>query len=153
MIFDVLLSELRNPKSLIHDYDLHVILGTKNTDYRKKFSQFPEVKTYDFFYDQKAYFDLVRSCDVVITRGSSSIWELAASGLHMIMIPHPHTGGDHQYYNALKFEKQGHDLVLQENLAKELPEVLQKNILQSTYEIPQKDSSQVYKKISQVLVK
>lgn len=153
VIFDVLLSGLRNPKSPIHEYDLHIILGTKNPHYRHEFEQFPEVKIYDFFYDQTAYFDLVRSCDVVITRGSSSIFEFAALGLHMIMIPHPHTGGNHQYYNALEFEGQGHDMILQENLSTELPRVLKNHSLKSSHEIHQKNNSQVYQKISEVLLK
>jgi len=39
----------------------------------------------------------------------------------MILIPHPHTGNNHQYYNAKIFEKKGHECILQENLEKELP--------------------------------
>jgi len=84
------------------------------------------VKLYDFFYDQKEYFELVHNCDIVIARSGSSIFEFEALGLHMILIPHPHTGGNHQYYNAKIFEKKGHECILQENLSKELPIVLEK---------------------------
>lgn len=84
--------------------DISVILGTKNAHYRKHFSAFEQVTIYDFFYDQKAYFRIVHDCDLVITRGGSSIFEFEALGLQMILIPHPHTGGNHQYHNAKIFE-------------------------------------------------
>jgi len=38
----------------------------------------------------------------------------------MIMIPHPETGNNHQYWNAKSFEKYGHVLVEQDNIAEEL---------------------------------
>lgn len=61
--------------------------------------------TYDFFYDQKEYFKLVNTCDLVIARSGSSVFEFEALGLQMIMIPHPYTGNNHQYWNAKVFEK------------------------------------------------
>jgi len=125
-IFDAILEILETWNPSLSTVDIHLILGTQNAHYRKKFKQFQQVKLYDFFYDQKEYFELVHNCDIVIARSGSSIFEFEALGLHMILIPHPHTGGNHQYYNAKIFEKKGHECILQENLSKELPIVLEK---------------------------
>ncbi len=127
-IFDILIKMLETNNSPSRDFDIHLVLGTKNPQYRKKFISFPNVEVYDFFYDQKDYFRLAYSCDIVVTRSWSSIFEFEALGLHMILIPHPHTGNNHQYYNAKIFEKKGHECILQENLEKELPWVLEKYI-------------------------
>jgi len=104
-IFDTLIQILEKGNSSVKNFDIHLVLGTKNPQYREKFSAFENVKIYDFFYDQKEYFRVARNCDIVITRSGSSIFEFEALGLHMILIPHPHTGNKHQYYNAKIFEK------------------------------------------------
>ena len=106
--------------------DIHIVLGTKNLDYRKKFEWFSNVTLYDFFFDQKDYFRLIHSADIIITRSSSSIFEFEAFGLHMILIPLPESGNNHQYHNARIFEKKGHECVLQENLNAKLSTILEK---------------------------
>lgn len=128
VIFDTILLMLESKNLHQESFDIHLILGTLNGDYREKFSHFPHVHLYDFFYDQNSYFRLIHNSDIVITRSGSSIFEFDALGLHMIMIPHPHTGNNHQYYNAKIFEKKWHGCILQENLENELPEVLKKYI-------------------------
>ena len=35
----------------------------------------------------------------------------------MILIPHPFTGSNHQYWNAKAFEKKGHELIEQKNIS------------------------------------
>jgi UDP-N-acetylglucosamine:LPS N-acetylglucosamine transferase len=89
---------------------------------------------------------------VVITRSWSSIFEFEALGLHMILIPHPHTGNNHQYYNAKIFERKWHECILQEDLTKELPWILEKykNYKKST-DIPTLNLS-IYEEISQKLI-
>jgi UDP-N-acetylglucosamine:LPS N-acetylglucosamine transferase len=104
-IFDTLLGILASGDFHCRNFDIHLVLGTKNSQFREKFAAFENVKIYDFFYNQKEYFRVVRSCDIVISRSGSSIFEFEALGLHMILIPHPHTGNNHQYYNAKIFEK------------------------------------------------
>lgn len=121
-VFDALLAALPN----IQDMDIHVVLGTKNPEYREKFEQFPHVKLYDFFYNQTEYLRLVRSSDIVLSRSSSSVFEFEAFGLHMILVPLPESGNNHQYHNARIFEKKGHECILQQNLTKVLPIVLEK---------------------------
>lgn len=125
-VFDTLLEMLRNGESALETIDVHLVLGTKNADYRTQFEWFPSVRIYDFFYSQKEYLELVHDCDIVITRSSSSIFEFEALWLHMILVPLPESGNNHQYHNAKIFEKKGHECILQENLTKELPWVLGK---------------------------
>ena len=35
----------------------------------------------------------------------------------MILIPHPFTGNNHQYWNAVAFQKKGHELLEQKNIS------------------------------------
>lgn len=121
-VFDALIPILPS----ITDMDIHIVLGTKNLEYRKKIEGFPNVTMYDFFFDQKEYFRLIHASDIIITRSSSSIFEFEAFGLHMILVPLPESGNNHQYHNARIFEKKGHECILQENLSAELATVLDK---------------------------
>lgn len=121
-IFDAVLSIL----SFIPEIDVHVVLGVKNPAYREKFQAHTNVAIYDFFYNQTEYLKVVQKCDLVIARSGSSIFEFEALWLQMILIPHPQTGNNHQYWNAKAFEKKGHELILQENLAQKLPMIMEK---------------------------
>ncbi len=62
------------------------------------------------------YLKVAQKCDLVIARSGSSIFEFEALGLHMILIPHPFTGNNHQYWNAKAFEEKGHELIEQKNI-------------------------------------
>ena len=112
-IFDAVLELL--PR--FSDVDFHIILWVKNLDYRSKFEHFSNVHIFDFFYNQTDYLKIVQKCDIVIARSGSSIFEFEALGLHMILIPHPFTGSNHQYWNAKAFEKKGHELIEQKNIS------------------------------------
>ncbi len=111
-IFDAVLELLPS----FSDVDFHIILWVKNLDYRAKFEYFSNVHIFDFFYNQTDYLKIVQKCDIVIARSGSSIFEFEALGLHMILIPHPFTGNNHQYWNAKAFEKKGHELIEQKNI-------------------------------------
>ena len=112
-IFDAVLELLPS----FSDVDFHIILWVKNLDYRTKFEKFPNVHIFDFFYNQTDYLKIVQKCDIVIARSGSSVFEFEAFGLHMILIPHPFTGNNHQYWNAKAFEKKGHELLEQKNIS------------------------------------
>ena len=112
-IFDAVIDLFPN----FSDVDFHIILGVKNLGYRAKFEKFSNVEIFDFFYNQTDYLRVVQKCDVVIARSGSSIFEFEAFGLHMILIPHPFTGNNHQYWNAKAFEKKGHELLKQKNIS------------------------------------
>lgn len=125
-IFEAVLQILETQNLKLKTLDWHIVLWVKNPDFRTKFEAFKNVHIYDFFYDQTEYLKVVQQCDVAIARSGSSIFEFEALGLHMIMIPHPHTGNNHQYWNALAFEKKGHELIPQEHVLEALPLILQK---------------------------
>lgn len=120
-IFDAILDLLPSAQNM----DFHIILGVKNLEYREKFEKFPNIEIFDFFYNQSDYLKIVKNCDIVIARSGSSIFEFEAFGLHMILIPHPFTGNNHQYWNAKAFEKKGHEILEQKNI-NELEDILTK---------------------------
>ncbi len=120
-IFDAVLELLPS----FSDVDFYIILWVKNLDYRAKFEKFPNAHIFDFFYNQSEYLEVVQKCDLVIARSGSSIFEFEAFGLHMILIPHPFTGNNHQYWNAKAFEKKGNELLEQKDIDR-LQEILGK---------------------------
>lgn len=120
-IFDAVLELLPS----FSDVDFYIILWVKNLDYRAKFEKFPNAHIFDFFYNQSEYLQVVQKCDLVIARSGSSIFEFEAFWLHMILIPHPFTGNNHQYWNAKAFEKKGHELLEQKDINR-LKEILGK---------------------------
>jgi UDP-N-acetylglucosamine:LPS N-acetylglucosamine transferase len=70
----------------------------------------------------------------------------------MILIPHPHTGNNHQYYNAKIFEKKWHDCILQENIGTELRWVLEKyTTYKKSVDLPPLDTH-IYEQIIQKIM-
>ena len=110
------------------DIDFHVVLGTNSDENLKtSLSNFGNVKTYGFI-PQKELVKLYIKCDIAITRGSSTLWELFYFGIHSIIVPLKATGWNHQYYNGLYFnENYGSDLLDEDtNLHLEMFRKLQK---------------------------
>jgi UDP-N-acetylglucosamine--N-acetylmuramyl-(pentapeptide) pyrophosphoryl-undecaprenol N-acetylglucosamine transferase len=73
----------------------------------------------------------LRAADVVLSRSGSQIFEIAAFGKPMILIPHK-AGNDHQRANAYAFRQQGAAVVIEENEL--FPAVLKKQIMALTRE-------------------
>ena len=94
------------------DIEFHVILGTnEDMELKAALSNFGNVKTYGFI-PQTQLAKLYITCDIAITRGSSTLWELYYFGIHSIIIPLKATGGNHQYHNWVYFnENFGSDLL------------------------------------------
>lgn len=110
------------------DIHFHIVLGTNSDEELKKsFDAFTNVKTYGFI-PQKELVKLYIKCDIAITRGSSTLWELFYFGIHSIIIPLKATGGNHQYHNGKYFnENYGSDLLDEDdNLHLEMFRRLQK---------------------------
>ncbi|WP_066388948.1 UDP-N-acetylglucosamine--N-acetylmuramyl-(pentapeptide) pyrophosphoryl-undecaprenol N-acetylglucosamine transferase [Helicobacter himalayensis] len=52
--------------------------------------------------------ELMERSDVCISRsGASSVWETCANGLPCFFVPYPYAHKNHQYFNALEFQKKG----------------------------------------------
>ena len=75
------------------------------------FNDFDNVKFFDFL-SQDELIKLYKQADISVTRGSAtSLAEQDQFDIKKIIVPLPYTGWNHQYYNALEYEKKW-DIVL-----------------------------------------
>jgi UDP-N-acetylglucosamine--N-acetylmuramyl-(pentapeptide) pyrophosphoryl-undecaprenol N-acetylglucosamine transferase len=61
------------------------------------------------------------AADVALARAGGSVWELAAAGLPVILVPYPHATADHQTKNARYFEAAGGAVVVPETELERVP--------------------------------
>jgi UDP-N-acetylglucosamine--N-acetylmuramyl-(pentapeptide) pyrophosphoryl-undecaprenol N-acetylglucosamine transferase len=54
------------------------------------------------------------AADVVVARAGGSVWEVAAAGRPVLLVPYPHATADHQAKNARYFERGGGAVVVPE---------------------------------------
>ncbi|MES2059586.1 MAG: UDP-N-acetylglucosamine--N-acetylmuramyl-(pentapeptide) pyrophosphoryl-undecaprenol N-acetylglucosamine transferase [Patescibacteria group bacterium] len=72
------------------------------------------------------------STDLIISRGGSTIFEIAAWGIPSIIIPISDSNGDHQRKNAYNYQRSGGCIVIDENnMTPEILETEIKDILES----------------------
>lgn len=117
-IFDALLSGLAGGS--LEWFHFLVLLGTKNIDYAAQFEAYSNVTSFSFIEHLDQIAALCQMSDLSITRGSAtSLAEQQLFGLKKIIIPLPHTWGNHQYHNAKWYEEVHGDLVLEQNDAME----------------------------------
>jgi UDP-N-acetylglucosamine:LPS N-acetylglucosamine transferase len=70
---------------------------------------------------QKNLSHIIIDTDIAVTRGSATtLAELTAFGKkpHLIIIPLPFSGRNHQHYNALEYKKLGHTVLEQIDIQK-----------------------------------
>ncbi|ATU05279.1 hypothetical protein BKN14_02375 [Candidatus Gracilibacteria bacterium HOT-871] len=104
--------------------DFTVILGEKNTHFKKSFEKYDNVRTFDFI-SQKDLGKILKQTDIAITRaGATTLWELAMFGIHSLIIPLTESAGNHQMANAEFFHNKFGSDILDEN------NNLEKNILE-----------------------
>lgn len=87
----------------LKDFDIYIIWWTKNND-----NIFKDYKNVYFFWflSQDKLMEIYKTIDISITRGSAtSLAEQDQFDIKKIIIPLPYTWGNHQYYNALEYEK------------------------------------------------
>lgn len=107
-------------RDTMHENDLshmvfHIILWTKNSNSKNLFLWMQNIKLYDFV-DQKTMWDLLRLCDVSITRGgTTSLAEQQLFGIKKIIIPIPWTHD--QLKNAQYYEKNYWDTIIVQDSA------------------------------------
>jgi UDP-N-acetylglucosamine--N-acetylmuramyl-(pentapeptide) pyrophosphoryl-undecaprenol N-acetylglucosamine transferase len=67
-------------------------------------------------YDLQGYIDglgeAILAADLVVARAGGSVFEIAAAGRPMVLVPYPHATADHQTANARYFEQAGAAVVI-----------------------------------------
>jgi len=110
----------------LRDFNIFVVWWLLNK--RNIFEKFDNVKFYEFL-DQKELVKLYQKADVCVTRGSAtSLAEQDQFDIKKIIVPLPYTWWNHQYYNALEYEKKWDILLsqLDKGFEKKLGEILKK---------------------------
>ena len=64
------------------------------------------------------------ACDLALARAGGSVWELAAAGKPVVLVPGLFATGDHQTKNARYFEDGGGAIVVPEDEASRAPELI-----------------------------
>ena len=59
--------------------------------------------------------DAIAAADLVVARAGGSVWEVAAQGRAMVLIPYPHSAGDHQQANAEILRRGGAAIVIDDH--------------------------------------
>ncbi|MBU0647627.1 UDP-N-acetylglucosamine--N-acetylmuramyl-(pentapeptide) pyrophosphoryl-undecaprenol N-acetylglucosamine transferase [Patescibacteria group bacterium] len=67
---------------------------------------------FDFMYDD--YDRAIMIADIVISRAGSTLAELSDLAKPSILVPLPHSAGNHQYFNAKSFEDMGASVMVEE---------------------------------------
>lgn len=116
---------LRNIDKL-QNFQITMVLWSLNSEMRKDFEQFDNVKTYEFI-DQNELKNIYNNSDISITRAwATSLAELESFGVKMIIIPLKESANNHQYYNALEYKKKW-NIMIEEWEFNKIISVLQEN--------------------------
>ena len=111
-IFSFLAENLNKLKN----FDITVILWSLNSHLKENFKDFSNVKTFDFI-NHSEIKNLYNEADIAITRWSATtLAELENFWIKLIVIPLKESANNHQYYNALEYEKKWSVVVLEDNL-------------------------------------
>jgi len=97
------------------DINYNLILGSKNTDFKEKFKQYSNIKTFDIL-SQSEIWKILKKTDISITRWwATSLWELYYFWIHSIIIPLKNSAWNHQFKNAQYFKENFWSDLLEEN--------------------------------------
>lgn len=122
-IFEYILNNIESLK----DFEISIVLGSLNSEMKKLFNKFDNIKTYEFI-SQNELKQIYYNTDISITRSwATSLAELEVFNIKMIMIPLKESANNHQYFNALSYKKKW-NIMIEENEIKKLNQELQKLI-------------------------
>lgn len=86
---------------------------------RAQFQDWENVTCVDFATPQELV-EIYANTDIAITRASgTTMSEMSLFGIKMLMIPLEVASFNHQYYNALEFQKYGHTILSERSLITE----------------------------------
>ena len=120
----VIFQEIAKNYSQKNAYEWIIALGKLNSGMQSEFEKIPDCQALDWI-SQWDIAHLIGDTDLAITRGSATTLaeltssqnsEFANDNLQLIIIPLPYSAGNHQYYNALEYQKMGHTILEQKNL-------------------------------------
>lgn len=83
---------------------------------RPAFEQWENTQVFDWI-SQEDIPHILDGAEIAITRASATtLAELATRPIHLIVIPLAISAGNHQFYNARVYEKDGHSVILEQDL-------------------------------------
>lgn len=97
---------------LVKDYKIIHITGKKDIAKAKNILKHPNYNPYDFIVDISK---VLAKSSLIISRSGGTIFEIAALGKPVILIPLPSSANDHQRANAKEFERQNSAVYLEQN--------------------------------------
>ncbi|MBC7503432.1 UDP-N-acetylglucosamine--N-acetylmuramyl-(pentapeptide) pyrophosphoryl-undecaprenol N-acetylglucosamine transferase [Candidatus Gracilibacteria bacterium] len=113
-----------------NEYEWIIALGRLNSGMKDTFAKMNNCQAEEWI-SQADLASLIYKADLAITRASATtLAELTIfsnSQPHLIMIPLPYSAGNHQYYNAIEYQKVGHSLLEQKNIHK-LTEIITQHV-------------------------
>ena len=124
----VLIQAVKNllDKWVLKNFNVYVVGGLLNK--KNIFKDYENVKFYQFI-PQEELFKLYQLADLSITRGSAtSLAEQEYFNIRKIIVPLPFTGGNHQYFNWIIYQKRWDYLLFQQdkNFEEKLELILKK---------------------------
>ena len=97
-------------------FDITVILGTKNQEVRSWFEGKANIKVLNFC-TQEEMGQIYQNTDVAIGRsGATTLAEMEAFHIKMVLVPLPESANNHQQKNAEIYEKKGAILIQEHDL-------------------------------------
>jgi len=110
----------------LNNYEITIVLWSLNSNMKEQFKSYSNITTYDFI-DQNVLKNIYQKTDIAITRAwATSLAELELFGVKMIIIPLKESANNHQYYNAISYEKKWNIMIEEWEFDKITP-VLQEN--------------------------
>lgn len=123
-IFDTIINQFKDNTT----YEWIVALWKLNTNMQSAFADIQNCQAISWI-SQENIAHLIQDTDVAISRWSATtLAELTSNNENipkLIIIPLPYSAGNHQYYNAIEYEKIWHILLEQDNI-KELKNTINK---------------------------
>ncbi len=107
----------------VEDYEWIIALGKLNSDMQLSLSHISNMQAVEWI-EQENIASLLKKTDISITRGSATtLAEIDTFWVRKIIVPLPHAASNHQYYNALEYEKKN-DIVLEQKNISELSKII-----------------------------
>ncbi len=110
---------------ILKDFNIDVILGSLNKHLKPDFEKFPNVTVHEFLSQEKIG-KILEKTDITITRAwATSLAELEAFGIKMIIIPLKESANDHQFHNAVAYADKW-EIMIEEKDLNTIPETIMK---------------------------